>query len=129
MASRTEIRLIYCAGVAQGLALVTFPAAGSIFTSPQGFGFDNTRYGLLFLPQVALAILTSALAPRLARKWRLRGVLLAGLAGNSVSMALFALSRLLLGAPEMAFAVLLAATGALGVGFGATVMSLNTYFP
>jgi MFS transporter, FHS family, glucose/mannose:H+ symporter len=42
-------------------------------------------------------------------------------------MALLALSRLLLGAPDMAFALLLVATAALGFGFGATVMALNTY--
>jgi MFS family permease len=34
---------------------------------------------------------------------------------------------LLLGMPDMAFGVLLLATGALGLGFGATVMALNTY--
>jgi fucose permease len=126
-ASRTEIGLVYAAAVVQGLALVTFPAASSIFTSPDGFGFDSTRYGALFLPQVLLAILASAFAPRLARRWSLRRVLLAGLAGNVVSMALLALSRLLLGMPDMAFGVLLLATGALGLGFGATVMALNTY--
>jgi MFS transporter, FHS family, glucose/mannose:H+ symporter len=127
MASRTEIGVIYGAAIVQGLALVTFPAASSIFTSPDGFGFDSTRYGTMFVPQVALAILASALAPRLARRWSLRRVLLAGFAGNVVSMALLALSRLLLGAPDMAFALLLVATAALGFGFGATVMALNTY--
>jgi MFS transporter, FHS family, glucose/mannose:H+ symporter len=126
-ASRTEIGLVYAAAVVQGLALVTFPAASSIFTSPDGFGFDSTRYGALFLPQVLLAILASAFAPRLARRWSLRRVLLAGLAGDIVSMTLLALSRLLLGMPGMAFGVLLLATGALGLGFGATVMALNTY--
>ena len=126
-ASRTEIGLVYVAAVVQGLALVTFPAASSIFTSPDGFGFDSTRYGALFLPQVLLAILASAFAPRLARRWSLRRVLLAGLAGDIVSMTLLALSRLLLGMPDMAFGVLLLATGALGLGFGATVMALNTY--
>ena len=126
-ASRTEIGLVYAAAVMQGLALVTFPAASSIFTSPDGFGFDSTRYGALFLPQVLLAILASAFAPRLARRWSLRRVLLAGLAGDIVSMTLLALSRLLLGMPDMAFGVLLLATGALGLGFGATVMALNTY--
>lgn len=126
-ASRTEIGLVYIAAVVQGLALVTFPAASSIFTSPDGFGFDSTRYGALFLPQVLLAILASAFAPRLARRWSLRRVLLAGLAGDVVSMTLLALSRLLLGMPDMAFGVLLLATGALGLGFGATVMALNTY--
>jgi FHS family glucose/mannose:H+ symporter-like MFS transporter len=76
-ASRTEIGLVYVAAIVQGLALVTFPAASSIFTSPDGFGFDSTRYGALFLPQVLLAILASAFAPRLARRWSLRRVLLA----------------------------------------------------
>jgi len=43
MASRTEIGVVYAAAVAQGLALVTFPAASAIFTSPDGFGFDSAR--------------------------------------------------------------------------------------
>jgi MFS transporter, FHS family, glucose/mannose:H+ symporter len=126
-ARRTEIGVIYFAAVVQGLALVTFPAASSIFTSPEGFGFDSTRYGTLFVPQVVLAILASALAPGLARRWSLRRVLLAGFAGDIVSMALLAMSQLLLGVPDAAFGVLLLATGALGLGFGATVMALNTY--
>jgi MFS transporter, FHS family, glucose/mannose:H+ symporter len=126
-ASRTEIGVVYFAAVVQGLALVTFPAASLIFTSPDGFGFDSTRYGTMFVPQVVLAVLASGLAPKLARRWNLRRVLLAGIAGDIVSMALLALSRLLLGAPDMAFGVLLVATGALGLGFGATVMALNTY--
>ena len=126
-ASRTEIALVYSAAVVQGLCLVTFPAASSIFTNPDGFGFDSTRYGAMFVPQVVLAILSSGLAPKLARRWSLRRVLLAGFAGNIVSMALLAFSRLLLGAPDVAFGALLVATGALGLGFGATVMALNTY--
>ena len=43
-ATRTEIGLVYFAGIVQGLALVTFPAASAIFTSPDGFGFNSTRY-------------------------------------------------------------------------------------
>ncbi len=124
---RAEIALIYLAGVVQGLALVTFPAASAIFTGPDGFGFDSTRYGAMFVPQVVLAVLASALAPKFARRWSLRRVLLIGLAGDIVSMALLALSRLLLGVPDAAFGVLLGATAALGLGFGATVMALNTY--
>jgi len=127
MASRVEIGVVYVAAVVQGLALVTFPAASAIFTSPQGFGFDSTRYGAMFIPQVVLAILASALAPKLAQGWSLRRVLLAGLAANFISMALLALSRVLLGVPDIAFAVLLLATAMLGLGFGATVMAINTY--
>ena len=119
--------MVYFAGIVQGLALVTFPAASSIFTSPDGFAFDSTRYGAMFVPQVACAVLASALAPKLAQRWSLRRVLLAGVAGDIVSMTLLALSRLLLGVPDLAFPLLLIATAALGFGFGATVMALNTY--
>jgi MFS transporter, FHS family, glucose/mannose:H+ symporter len=126
-ANPTEIGIIYVAAVVQGLALVTFPAASSIFTGADGFGFDSVRYGTMFVPQVALAILASGLAPKLARQWSLRWVLLAGFAGDIVSMTLLALSRLLLGKPDTAFGLLLVATSALGMGFGATVMALNTY--
>jgi MFS family permease len=127
MARRTEIGVVYGAAVMQGLALVTFPAASAIFTSPDGFGFDSTRYGTMFVPQVVLAIFAAALAPKLARRWSLRRVLLAGLASDILSMSLLALGRLLIGAPDVAFAVLLIATAALGFGFGAAVMALNTY--
>jgi FHS family glucose/mannose:H+ symporter-like MFS transporter len=127
MARRTEIGVVYGAAVVQGLALVTFPAASAVFTSLDGFGFDSTRYGTMFVPQVVLAIFAAALAPKLARRWSLRRVLLAGLASDILSMSLLALSRLFIGAPDVAFAVLLIATAALGFGFGAAVMALNTY--
>jgi MFS transporter, FHS family, glucose/mannose:H+ symporter len=125
--SRVEIGVVYITGAVQGLALVTFPAASAIFTDPQGFGFDSTRYGAMFIPQVVLAILAAGLAPKLAERFSLRWVLLVGLTANFASMTLLALSRLLLGAPDIAFVVLLLATAMLGLGFGATVMALNTY--
>ncbi len=44
MARRTEVGLVYATGLVQGLALVTFPAASSIFTSPDGYGFSASRF-------------------------------------------------------------------------------------
>jgi hypothetical protein len=61
----------------------------------------------MFVPQVVLAILASGLAPKLARRWNLRRVLLVGIAGDILSMTLLALSRLLLDAPDTAFGILL----------------------
>jgi MFS family permease len=131
-ASRFEIALLYVAGVVQGLALVTFPAASTIFASPKGFALSSTQYGAMFMPQVVLAILASAFGSRLARRLELRGVLLLGLCGDLLSMAVLAASPLLIGT-QAAFVALCVATGALGLGFGATVMALNTlvegFFP
>lgn len=124
-ASRFEIGLLYLAGVVQGLALVTFPAASAIFASPTGFALSSTQYGAMFIPQVVMAVCASAFGSRLARRISLRGVLLLGLCGDLVSMALLSVSPLLMGTPA-AFITLCVATGALGLGFGATVMALNT---
>ena len=127
MSRRTEIGLINIAGLVQGLALVTFPAASSIFTSSHGFGFSASRYGMMFVPQVALAILASSLGPQLAHRWTLKRVLQAGLGADLLAMILLAGSRLLTDAPGAAYAVLLVATGSLGFGFGAALMAMNTY--
>jgi len=127
MSRRTEIGLINVMGLVQGLALVTFPAASSIFTSPDGYGFSASRYGMMFIPQVVLAVLASSLSPRLARRWTLKRVLQTGLSADLLSMILLAGSRLLIGIPDVAYGTLLLATGALGFGFGATLMALNTY--
>ncbi|MDR3538744.1 MAG: hypothetical protein P4L71_19775 [Acetobacteraceae bacterium] len=124
-ASRFEIGLLYLAGVVQGLALVTFPAASAIFASPSGFALSSTRYGAMFIPQVVMAICAAAFGARFARRYSLRGVLLLGLCGDLLSMALLATSPLLMGT-STAFVLLCIATGALGLGFGATVMALNT---
>jgi MFS transporter, FHS family, glucose/mannose:H+ symporter len=127
MPRRYGLSLIYAIGLVQGLALVTFPAASNIFTSPQGFHFSASRYGMMFIPQVILAILASSLAARMARRWNLKRVLLVGLSANFLAMALLALSRMLQESPGAAYTTLLVATGALGLGFGATVMAANTY--
>ena len=129
MARRTQVGLVYLAGLIQGLALVTFPAASSIFTSPhpQGYGLSNTQYGAMFLPQVILAILAASLAPAFARRWRLKRVFLLGLGSNLISMTLLALSNLVMSSSSLAYSILLLATAALGLGFGATVMACNTY--
>jgi hypothetical protein len=45
----------------QGIVLVTFPAASTIFTDKSEYGLSSTQYGDMFLPQVTLAIATSLL--------------------------------------------------------------------
>jgi len=42
MASRAENRVVNLAGLVQGITLVTFPAASSIFTAAYGYDLSNT---------------------------------------------------------------------------------------
>src|SRR5664279_4934734 len=125
-ASRAAPFLVYGAGLAQGLALVSFPAASSILTSPSGYDLSTAQYGLMFLPQVVLAITAAALSPVWARRWSLQRVLQAGLAANLLAMLLLVASQFA-ATSAAAYPILLCATAALGFGFGCTVPALNTF--
>ena len=44
----TAILAVYAAGLLQGLALVTFPAASGVLTSASGYGLSTAEYGAMF---------------------------------------------------------------------------------
>jgi len=125
-ATRTEERVVYAAGAVQGIVLVTFPAASTIFTDPDQYGLSNTQYGLLFIPQVVTAITASLLGASIGRRFGTKRVYLAGLTCGLVSMLLLILSQGFESNTSVAFPLLLVATAFLGAGFGLTVPSLNT---
>jgi MFS family permease len=127
MADRSEIAAVYAAGSVQGVALVTFPAASTIFTSPSYYGLDSTAYGAMFLPQAVTAIGASLLGARLTRSWGIKRVFLIGLLANLASMLLLLLSQVVMANRSLAYIMLLLATTCLGIGFGLTVPSLNTF--
>jgi fucose permease len=123
--SRREARVVYAAGLVQGVVLVTFPAASTIFTDPNQYGLSTSQYGLLFLPQVGAAIAASLLGPALGRRVGTKAVYLGGLAAGLVAMVLLVLSTRVESDPA-AFPLLLVATAFLGAGFGLAVPALNT---
>jgi MFS transporter, FHS family, glucose/mannose:H+ symporter len=117
---------VYIVGLFQGLSLVAFPAAATILTSKSGYDLSKTQYGLLFVPQVAMAIVGSLALPNLARRFPLKWVLLGGLISDTVSMSLLA-GSVPLKADAIAYPMLLVATATLGLGFGLTLGSISTY--
>jgi fucose permease len=127
MASKTERTVINVAGLVQGIVLVTFPAASTIFTEKSEYGLSSSQYGNMFLPQVALAIAASLLGARLARRISTKRVYLLGLACSTVAMGLLLASTLVKTDQAAAYPLLLVATAFLGAGFGLTVPVLNTY--
>ena len=60
-ATRAEVVTINAAGLVQGIALVTFPAASAIFTSRADYGLSSSQYGVMFAPQVITAVVASLL--------------------------------------------------------------------
>ena len=127
MAQRNEIAAVYVAGVIQGLALVTFPAASTVFTSPQHYGLSTTEYGSMFVPQAVTAISASLLGAGLVRRLGIKRIYLLGLIANLLSMALLLSSQFVLSNGRLAYSMLLLATTSLGIGFGLTVPALNTF--
>src|SRR5262249_57920656 len=103
-------------GVAQGIALVTFPAASTILTDPGEYGLSNTQYGLLFVPQVIMAIAASLLGSSLAGRFGIKRLYLAGLLAGLASMLVLLVSALF-ECGDFAFVLLLLATPWLGTGF------------
>jgi fucose permease len=126
MAQRKEIAAVYGAGLIQGLALVTFPAASAVFTNPQDYGLSNTQYGAMFIPQVVTAVMASLLGADLRNRVGIKRIYLLGLTANLLSMALLVASRFAMHERTAAYSILLAATSCMGIGFGFTVPTLNT---
>jgi MFS transporter, FHS family, glucose/mannose:H+ symporter len=123
---RREIVTVYAIGLFQGLSLVAFPAAATILTSPTGYDLSKSRYGLLFLPQVIMAIAGSLALPALARRFPLKRILISGLAADAVAMGLLVASEPVR-SQAIAYPLLLVATGFLGLGFGVTLSTISTY--
>jgi MFS family permease len=125
MATKAEVNAVYAAALIQGVALVTFPAASTIFTDPSQYGLSNTQYGTMFLPQVVTAITGALLGGQLAARFGLKRVFLAGLAADLASMALLIISQFFTADQAVAYGLLLVATACLGAGFGLTVPAIN----
>lgn len=122
-----KVIAIYLGGFMTGVALVLFPAAGSIFTSAEHHGFSSGQFGSIFTPQIIMAIISSLLASKLAEKIGMKNVLLLGLFALVLSTSLLTASHWVEGNTTIAFAVVLAATGFLGIGFGLALTALNPF--
>jgi MFS family permease len=127
MARRSEIVTVYVAGVAQGIGLVTFPAASAVFTNPSDYNLSSTEYGGLFVPQAIFAIVASLAGAGLRKRLGTKNIYLLGLFANLLAMTLLFASRYAMTKHSVAYGILLVATSCMGIGFGFTVPALNTF--
>jgi hypothetical protein len=92
-ASRAESATVNAAGLVQGIALVTFPAASTIFIARGSYDLSSSQYGLMFVPQVITAVTAALLGagllrPGLARRLGERAIYLALLVLFVISLRL-----------------------------------------
>ena len=82
----------------------------------------------MFLPQAIMAVTASLLGAGLAsRMGGARSLYLFGLTANLLAILLLIVSQFFMHEHSLAYSLLLAATGCLGIGFGLTVPALNTF--
>jgi len=124
--ARAEVVTVYAVGLFQGLALVAFPAASSVLTGASDYDLSSSQYGLLFAPQVIMAVAGSLLLPELSRRFGPKRLFLIGIAADVISMAVLVASVSAQG-ETIAFPMLLIATAFLGLGFGVTLSCLSTF--
>jgi MFS family permease len=127
MAQRREFLTVYAAGLVQGVALVTFPAANAVFTSSSEYGLSSTEYGGMFVPQAVLAVIASLLGAGLRKRLGTKRIYMLGLVANLLAMTLLVASRFAMKKHSLAYGILLTATACLGIGFGFTVPAVNTF--
>jgi MFS family permease len=127
MAQRSEILTVYAAGLIQGVALVTFPAASAVFTSSSDYGLSGTEYGGMFVPQAVMAIISSLVGASLRKRLGTKRIYMMGLFANLLAMSLLVVSRFVMKEHSLAYAILLVATACMGIGFGFTVPAVNTF--
>lgn len=122
-----KVIAIYSGGFLTGVALVLFPAAGSIFTSTEHHGFSSGQFGAIFTPQIIMAIIASLSASKLAKKIGMKNVLLFGILGLIISCSMLTASHWAEANTGLAFVIILIATGFLGIGFGLALTALNPF--
>jgi MFS-type transporter involved in bile tolerance (Atg22 family) len=94
VAERNEIVAVYAAGIIQGVALVTFPAASAIFISPSYYRLSSTEYGGMFVPQAIMAIALSLMGGGLTRHLGIKRIYLLGLVADLLAMMFLVLTDL-----------------------------------
>jgi MFS-type transporter involved in bile tolerance (Atg22 family) len=101
--SRREIITVYAAGLIQGVALVTFPAASAVFTNPKEYGLSSTEYGGMFVPQAIMAVVSSLLGSGLRSRLGTKRIYLLGLFSNLLAMGLLVVSSFVMREHAMAY--------------------------
>ncbi len=125
--------LIYLSAFLTGVVFVTPPAASALLTNPLMQGLSAEQYGSLFIPMIIGAMVSALVGGRLAQEKGLNLVYLFGLVCLSIGMGLFSSSALTLKSRTLDYTTLMIAMGFVGLGFGATITTLNAwvlyYFP
>ncbi len=125
-----RILIYYTNAFLQGLALLIIPAAASIFKAQEENAISDAQYGLLSLPMISAAILSTFFLKHILAYIKRSQVYFLGIACNAAYMLLASSSYLTRGGSaediQLSFILLMSANFMLGAGFGLLLSMLNT---
>ena len=117
------VLVVYAAALLQGMTLVSFPAMSAVLK--EALALSDADYGVIFLPQVALAIIGAIAGGALAQRLGLAALLTLSLAANAASQAFLTATDFV--PPDSGFALLNVGTAFAGLGFGLIGAPVNVY--
>ena len=123
----SRIFIYYTSAFLQGLTIVVLPAASSIFKNPEENAISDAQYGLLTLPMILSAILSTVFLKEILSFLGKRKIYFYSILANISYLLLLAASYYSKGDGFKSFFLLLGANFMLGLGFGLLVSVLNIY--
>ena len=123
----TRIFVYYTIAFLQGLTIVVIPAASTIFKAAEENAISDAEYGLLTLPMIVSAILSTTLLKQILALLGRRKLYFYSILANLGYLLLTAVSYFSKGDSFSSFLLLLGANFMLGLGFGLLVSVLNIY--
>ena len=123
----TRIFVYYAIAFLQGLTIVVIPAASAIFKTAEENAISDAQYGLLTLPMIASAILSTVFLKEILSLFGKRKLYFYSILANICYLLLVASSYYSKGKGFESFLLLMGANLMLGLGFGILVSILNIY--
>ena len=114
--------VVYGAAMLQGFAFTLVPSLATLFSAAP-YSIGASAFGALFIPLTLGAIVAAMLAPVLARRRGMVGVLGIGVVANIFGLVALIASVAVRG--HAAYVLLLVDTSALGIGFGLNFSAVN----
>jgi len=122
---KAAVALIYVGAFVQCAVMVAFAASATVLK--ERLGFTDEQYGSIFLPQIALSALGAIGGGTLARALGLKPLFVLSTLALALSQA--ALAGSVLVPHALAFPLVLAGTGLMGLGAGVSAAPMNAYPP
>lgn len=120
-----KLLIFYVHAVFIGICVMLIPASSFLFDGSEGYALTSEHYGMIFIPLVAAAILSSFYYDRLAAKFGHRRLFCGGFFAFFLFLASLLFSSILSPSSPLVFPALVLAYLSLGLGFGGSLPALN----